>query len=99
MSEPDLFTVPAFSGETYDAKQDHGRLAAQLVRVRTLMLDGQFRTLAEITAVTGDPQASVSARLRDLRKEDHGLYIVARRRRSKGTFEYAITGQQQAKAA
>lgn len=98
MNEPDLFT-PVFDGETYDHAADHGRLAAQLGRVRTLMEDGQWRTLPEIEAVTHDPQASVSARLRDLRKAKFGGLVVERRRRGPGLFEYRIAGKSQRVAA
>ena len=52
--------------------------------------DGKPRTLAEISAATGDPQASVSARLRDLRKEKFGGYIVTRTYIADGIFTYAL---------
>lgn len=81
---------PLFDGATFERKQDHGRLAAQLSRVKALMLDHQWRTLPEIEQETGDPQASVSARLRDLRKKKFGGYDVTRRRRGPGLFEYRI---------
>lgn len=90
MSEMDLFSTPPFDGRTIDHEKDHGRLAAQLARVRTLMLDSAWRTLPEIEAITHDPQASVSARLRDLRKEKFGGYTVERRRRSEGLHEYRV---------
>src|SRR4029078_742581 len=82
-----------FDGETFDPELDGDRLGAQLLRVKTLMLDGQWRTLGEIENVLGDPQASVSARLRDLRKPKFGSYNVVRRRRglpTHGLFEYRI---------
>lgn len=50
----------------------------QLTRVRTLMADGRWRTLREISRRVRAPEQSVSARLRDLRKPRHGRYIVAR---------------------
>lgn len=94
MSEAlDLFNQPEpvrFDGETYEHDKDQSRLAAQLGRVRMLMADARWRTLEEISAVTGDPPASVSARLRDLRKERFGKHQVDRRRRTKGTFEYRL---------
>lgn len=43
------------------------------------MADGKWRTLQEISEITGDPEASVSARLRDLRKFEHGSNTVSRR--------------------
>jgi hypothetical protein len=82
-----------FSGATYEAVHDRDRLAAQLERVRRLMQDGEWRTLFEIEAATGDPVQSISARLRDLRKERFGSHTVNRRRRGPeryGLFEYRL---------
>jgi len=93
----DVEPIVDHDGATYDAELDRGRLNRQTRRVLELMLDGHWRTLAEIAASTGDPEASVSARLRDLRKEKFGAYTVKRRRRgdaARGTFEYRIDGQQ-----
>ncbi len=79
-----------FDGETYDAVRDHDRLASQLTDVRDTMLDGVWRTLALIEAMTGHPQASVSARLRDLRKLKFGGYTVERRYVQAGLYEYRV---------
>jgi hypothetical protein len=82
-----------FSGATYEAAHDQDRLAAQLERVRRLMQDGEWRTLPEIADITGDPLQSISARLRDLRKERFGGHTVNRRRRGPeryGLFEYQL---------
>lgn len=79
-----------FGGETYEPAVDRERLFAQLQRVRDFMKDGQWRTLQEISDVTSDPPASVSARLRDLRKPRFGSRCVERRRRSRGLFEYRL---------
>jgi hypothetical protein len=57
------------------------------------MADGRWRTLAEIEAATGDPQASISAQLRHLRKRRFGSSVVERRPRgdrSAGLYEYAL---------
>lgn len=43
-------------------------MRSQLQRVEQALSDGQPRTLDEIAALTGDPPASVSARLRELRR-------------------------------
>lgn len=83
----------AFDGETFSPNQDGTRLKAQLVRVRELMRDGKWRSLSEISKVTGDPEASTSARLRDLRKPKFGLWTVNRRRRTKSLFEYQLGGK------
>lgn len=91
-------TQPAgFDGATYDKAQDAARLGKQLERVLRLMSDGHWRTLREIEDLLGYPQASVSARLRDLRKQKFGAWDVARRRRPplpngvpSGTWEYQV---------
>jgi hypothetical protein len=64
----------------------------QLAKVRDLMLDGQWRSLIEIAAATDAPQASISARLRDLRKVKFGSYTVERRLLTPGLYEYRVTG-------
>lgn len=86
--------APQFDGKTYDAVQDHGRLHTQLNDVRNFMLDGQWRFLNTISSATGYPEASVSARLRDLRKIKFGGYTVQRRRVKDGlgTFQYRVGG-------
>ena len=48
---------------------DQERLSSLLERVKALMSDGNARTLAQIAQKTGGTESSVSARLRDLRKE------------------------------
>mgnify|MGYP000399636281 CR=1 FL=1 len=53
-------------GRTFDVALDGRRLGAQQQRVCELMADGQWRTLREIADITGDPEASISARIRGL---------------------------------
>ena len=86
---------PALSGprggSTFDAVKDGPRLNAQMRRVYNAMADGCWRTLREISDETEDPEASVSARLRDFRKSQFGGYEVKRRRRADaGTWEYRL---------
>jgi hypothetical protein len=72
--------------------KDAKRLADQHARVLSVMVDGQWRTLAEIAKAAQAPEASVSARLRDFRKPEFGGHEVQRRRRGGrgGTFEYRL---------
>lgn len=94
MTQPSLFTrSPRFDGDTFDAALDQDRLASQLDRVKRLMSDGRYRTLAEIRAAVGGSEAGISARLRDLRKHRNGCHTVDRRRRTTGTFEYRVRGE------
>lgn len=85
-----MHAVPAFDGITFDPQRDTRRLTAQHHRVKALMRDGIWRTLSEISKATGDPEASVSARLRDLRKEKFGGHGVYRQYVERGLFRYRL---------
>lgn len=78
------WTPPAhqFVGAGYVPALDQVRLRGQQLRIWELMRDGNWRTLGEIEAATGDPQASISAQLRHLRKPCYGSHIVKRQRRA-----------------
>lgn len=90
MHQLSLTFSPHFDGKSYDANLDHARLTKQLDRVRTLMSDGLWRSLSEIAAATGDGEASVSARLRDMCKPKHGGLTVERRRFDGGLWKYRV---------
>lgn len=60
-----------FHGQTISIPFDLERLNAQMQRVHSLMSDGRWRTLRGIADFTGDPEASVSARLRDYRSNEY----------------------------
>lgn len=80
-------------GDTYTPELDRVRLGAQAQRVLDIMADGHWRTLGEISRATGDPEASCSARLRDLRKPLTGGHHVERRHRGRpedGLYEYQL---------
>ena len=97
MTQLSLFSPPRartprfrFDGATIESC-DAPRLTTQMLKVRSLMADGEWRTLREISNVVGAPEASVSARLRDWRKERNGGLTVDRRRRGDGgLFEYRM---------
>lgn len=87
------FESEIFDGETFEKQHDGTRLARQLTAVRAYMNDGRWHTLGEIAAAVRAPQASVSARLRDLRKDRFGARVVERRHRharERGIFEYRL---------
>ena len=70
--QPDLLSwVPpepyVAHGSTFDLERDGKRLGNQARRVFEVMRDGQWHTLEQIAERTGDPEASVSARLRQFR--------------------------------
>ena len=81
---------PEFDGATFEPARDHDRLNAQLTRVFTAMRDYDWHTLSELARLTGDPTPSVSARIRDLRKEKFGGHVIARRYCDRGLWEYRL---------
>lgn len=82
-----------FNGSDYIHEIDSSRLSKQHIRIRDLMSDKKWRTLKEIGESTGDPEASVSAQLRHLRKERFGSFVIEKRtrgERANGLFEYRM---------
>jgi hypothetical protein len=85
--------APSFAGDTYVPQLDRARLGEQLQRVLDVVSDGQWRTPEELEAATGDRWASISARLRDLRKPRFGGHDVQRQRLKeydRGNFRYRL---------
>lgn len=79
-----------FGGATYNEQRDGSRLKAQLERVRSYLLSHVWVTLREVAEATGDPESSVSARIRDLRKTQFGAYTIDREYVSRGLWRYRI---------
>ena len=77
-----------FAGAGYESTRDQARLTHQHIRVRNLMSDGAWRTLSQISKITQDPHASVSAQLRHMRKPRFGAWTVEKRYLGKGLYEY-----------
>ena len=87
----DYLLAARFEGPV-DAYLDFDRLCGQMKKIYALMIDGHWRSLADIENTTGEPQASISAQLRHLRKERFGSHIVDKQRRGEtGTWEYRVT--------
>jgi len=87
-----------FDGPEYQSELDFSRLTGQIKRIFTLMADGRWRTLAEIAAITNDPEASISAQLRHMRKKKFGEHKIERRRRGdvkRGLCEYRLLPNKQ----
>lgn len=87
-----------FNGSDYDHDRDAPRLTAQMLRVYVLMADGNWRSLREIAAATGDPESSISAQLRHLRKPRFGRHTVEKEYRGDGLFVYRLIVRQEATA-
>ena len=83
--------VPHFDGLTYEPEKDHGRMAEQMAKVFEIMADGEWHTLDEIAKKVFIKEQSASARIRDLRKERFGGYLVDREPTDiRGIFRYRL---------
>jgi hypothetical protein len=83
-------TQNRFAGSDYIPSRDDVRLTGQLLRIWNVVSDGLWHTLDQISEVTGDPQASVSAQLRHLRKERFGAHEVEKVHMGNGLFRYRV---------
>ena len=82
-----------FDGETFVPDLDAARLSKQIERVFSIMSSGEWYTLNELSTLCLAPESSVSARLRDLRKEKFGNYLIERRRITSGSWQYRLAGK------
>ena len=80
-----------FNGSDYDGKRDDDRLRGQQLRIWEATKSGAWMTLGAIAAATGDPEASISAQLRHLRKPRFGSHTVSKRHVGGGLYEYRVT--------
>jgi len=79
-----------FDGADYNRDRDDARLTGQILRVWNCVSDGGWRTLKQIAQETGDPEASVSAQLRHLRKPRFGGHTVEREYIDNGLYKYRL---------
>ena len=79
-----------FNGDDYQSERDKERLRGQILRVYTAIKDGRWRTLRQLAEITGDPEASVSAQLRHLRKPRFGGHEIVKRNIKNGLYEYRL---------
>jgi hypothetical protein len=92
-----------FDGAEYVPALDDRRLTGQILRVYECMKDGKWRTLSELSLDVAfasgkhDGEASLSAQLRNLKKEKWGAHTIERRARGDrehGLYEYMLTVNQ-----
>jgi hypothetical protein len=82
---------------TYDPRLDRERLKKQgrdVWDVMTAPAYDDWWTLRELAQATGHQEASISARLREMRSPEYGGHFVDRRRRGDpkaGCWEYRLT--------
>ena len=79
-----------FDGADYDHDRDSERLGTQLERIKEAVIGKGFFTLLQISQMTGDPESSISAQLRNLRKPRFGGYKVERKHLDEGVYVYSV---------
>ena len=82
-----------FNGSDYVPSLDMIRLTGQILRIFDCMKDGKFRTLREISDVVNAGESSVSANIRNLRKNRFGGHTITKQRRGEptnGLWEYKL---------
>ena len=72
-------TVAIAASGRCDRRLRQGSPESQLRDVWSTMLDGGWWTISGLSARTGHPGTSVSARIRDFRKRPYGRHKVERR--------------------
>lgn len=81
---------PTFYGDGYEVERDHTRLTKALRLVYDVMRDQQWHTLRDIECETNQPQASISAHIRTLRRPENGGYCIHKRYKGNGLHEYRM---------
>ena len=89
----ELFNGLDYDGRTYQSQRDKTRLNAQTQRVFNALADGSWWTLARIAELTRSPEASISARIRDLRKPRFGAHTIERRHVAAGLWQYRLVNK------
>lgn len=92
MTTPDDGLLGPRDGDTFDPARDTDRLNRQALDVFHAIQDGAWHTLEYLSQTTGHPEASISARLRDLRKARFGSHIVERMHIGNGLHVYRYGG-------
>ncbi len=87
-----------FNGADYDPDRDDIRLTGQLRRIWEIVIDGRWYTLKDISIRTGDPEPSISAQLRHLRKPRFGSHIVEREYIANGLYNYRVLSREKEEA-
>ena len=81
---------PEFDGDDYQTERDKPRLTDQLQNIKLHMENKGFVRVSDIARKFGYPEPSVSAQIRNLRKERFGSRTVTRRYRGNGIYEFKL---------
>lgn len=80
-------------GETFNRARDRKRLDTAMDRVFSVLKDKNWHTLRELADKAGCSETCASARVRDLRKHQHGGWKVEREYVDAGLWRYRWTGE------
>lgn len=86
-------SLTPFNGSDYSHTRDAPRLTEQIQRVFTVLSDRNWHALSHIAMLTGDPEASISAQIRHLRKARFGGWEIEKKHMGNGLYLYRLTGE------
>ena len=86
----DVVVNPDFDGDDYVADRDNARLTNQIDKVRMYMENAGYLTVKQIAADLKQPEPSVSAQIRNLRKDRFGARTVNREYRGDGCYAFKL---------
>ncbi len=87
VEQPELTPI---HGETFSEERDGERLRKQMDAVKAIMMDREWHTISELAEKVKGSDAGVSARIRDLRKRQHGGHQVERQYVHRGLWQYRV---------
>jgi hypothetical protein len=79
-----------FDGRTFVQARDGERLGKQMTAVLGALGEGGWWTLEGLSRATGAPEASVSARIRDLKKARFGSHKIESQYVRRGLWQYRM---------
>ena len=79
-----------FDGNDYVHTRDSARLTGQIQRIYDELKSGAWFTLRALAEKTGAPEASISAQLRNLRKERFGSHNIEKMHLGNGLYTYRL---------
>ena len=86
------YEKPKYFGETFDKELDQERLDTLFEKVKKFMSDGNWHTAPEIRRGIGaSPDTDVNRRVRDLRQQNRGGYIIESARVEHGVWKYRMS--------
>ena len=80
----------SFDGADIDQERDEPRLNRQMNIIRTRMENAGWLSVQQISRELGYPETSVSAQIRNLRKDKFGGRYVERRYQGNGLYEFKL---------